>query len=176
MTLFLPELALLLTALVFFFASLAKLKETRLQGLGLLFSGIAVLVSLYSYGMHGSLFFNAYRVDAFSQIFKVIIAFGLFIVIYLGSGLYGIDTDLRPEYYLFLTLSAFGLMVMSSAVELITIILCLEIHSFALFIIIPFRKQGAYRQQMEAGIKYALFGAAASGISLYGMIFIRSTR
>jgi proton-translocating NADH-quinone oxidoreductase chain N len=172
MTLFLPELALLLTAVVFFFASLGKLKETYLQGLGLLFSGIAVLVSLYAYGMHGSLFFNAYRVDAFSQIFKVIIAFGLFIVIYLGDGLYGIDTDLRPEYYLFLTLSAFGLMVMSSAVELITIILCLEIHSFALFIIIPFRKQGAYRQQMEAGIKYALFGAAASGISLYGISYI----
>jgi proton-translocating NADH-quinone oxidoreductase chain N len=172
MTLFLPELGLLLTAVVFFFASLGKLKETRLQGLGLLFSGIAVLVSIYSYGMQGTLFFNAYRVDAFSQIFKVIIAFGLFIVIYLGKGLYGIDHTLRPEYYLFLTLSAFGLMVMSSAVELITIILCLEIHSFALFIIIPFRKQGAYRQQMEAGIKYALFGAAASGISLYGISYI----
>ena len=110
--------------------------------------------------------------DAFSQIFKVIITFGLFIVIYLGRGLYGIDNTLRPEYYLFLTLSAFGLMCMSSAVELITIILSLEIHSFALFIIIPFRKHGAYRRQMEAGIKYALFGAAASGISLYGMSYI----
>ncbi|MDH4205884.1 MAG: NADH-quinone oxidoreductase subunit N [Desulfobacteraceae bacterium] len=172
MTLFLPELALLIMALVFFFASLANLKETRLQGLGLLFSAIAVLVSVSSYGMEGSLFFNAYRVDAFSQMFKVIITFGLFIVIYLGKGLYGIDNTLRPEYYLFMTLSAFGLMCMSSAVELITIILSLEIHSFALFIIIPFRKHGAYRKQMEAGIKYALFGAAASGISLYGMSYI----
>jgi NADH-quinone oxidoreductase subunit N len=172
MTLFLPELALILMALVFFFASLANLKETRLQALGLLFSAIAILVTVSSYGMEGTLFFNAYRVDAFSQIFKVIITFGLFIVIYLGKGLYGIDNTLRPEYYLFMTLSAFGLMCMSSAVELITIILSLEIHSFALFIIIPFRKHGAYRRQMEAGIKYALFGAAASGISLYGMSYI----
>ena len=172
MTLFLPELALIFMALVFFFASLGNLKESRLQGLGLLFSAIAVLVSVSSYGMEGSLFFNAYRVDAFSQMFKVIITFGLFIVIYLGKGLYGIDNTLRPEYYLFMTLSAFGLMCMSSAVELITIILSLEIHSFALFIIIPFRKHGAYRKQMEAGIKYALFGAAASGISLYGMSYI----
>jgi proton-translocating NADH-quinone oxidoreductase chain N len=172
MTLFLPELALLIMALVFFFASLANLKETRLQALGLLFSAIAILVTVSSYGMEGTLFYNAYRVDAFSQIFKVIITFGLFIVIYLGRGLYGIDNTLRPEYYLFLTLSAFGLMCMSSAVELITIILSLEIHSFALFIIIPFRKHGAYRRQMEAGIKYALFGAAASGISLYGMSYI----
>jgi len=172
MTLYLPELALLIMALVFFFASLTNLKETRLQALGLLFSAIAILVTVSSYGMEGTLFFNAYRVDAFSQIFKVIITFGLFIVIYLGKGLYGIDNTLRPEYYLFMTLSAFGLMCMSSAVELITIILSLEIHSFALFIIIPFRKHGAYRRQMEAGIKYALFGAAASGISLYGMSYI----
>ncbi len=172
MTLFLPELALIFMALVFFFASLGNLKESRLQGLGLLFSAIAVLVSVSSYGMEGSLFFNAYRVDAFSQMFKVIITFGLFIVIYLGKGLYGIDNTLRPEYYLFMTLSAFGLMCMSSAVELITIILSLEIHSFALFIMIPFRKHGAYRKQMEAGIKYALFGAVASGISLYGMSYI----
>ena len=172
MTLFLPEITILIMALGFFLASLANLKETRLQALGLLFSAIAILVTISTYGMEGTLFFNAYRVDAFSQIFKVIITFGLFIVIYLGRGLYGIDNTLRPEYYLFLTLSAFGLMCMSSAVELITIILSLEIHSFALFIIIPFRKHGAYRRQMEAGIKYALFGAAASGISLYGMSYI----
>jgi len=172
MTLFLPEITMLLMALVFFFASLANLKEARLQALGLLFSAIAILITISSYGMEGTLFFNAYRVDAFSQIFKVIITFGLFIVIYLGKGLYGIDNTLRPEYYLFMTLSAFGLMCMSSAVELITIILSLEIHSFALFIIIPFRKHGAYRRQMEAGIKYALFGAAASGISLYGLSYI----
>lgn len=159
-------------ALVFFFASLVNLKETRLQALGLLFSAVTILVTASTYGMEGTLFFSAYRVDVFSQMFKVIITFGLFIVIYLGKGLYGIDNTLRPEYYLFMTLSAFGLMCMSSAVELITIILSLEIHSFALFIIIPFRKHGAYRRQMEAGIKYALFGAAASGISLYGMSYI----
>ncbi len=170
--LYLPELTLLFMALVFFVVSLGNLKESRLRSLGLLLSAIAVIASVYSYGLNGSLFFDAYRVDAFSQLFKVIITFGLFIVIYLGEGLYGIDDTLRPEYYLFLTISAFGLVSMSSAVELITIIICLEISSFALFIIIPFRKKGAYREQMEAGIKYALFGVAASGITLYGMSYI----
>ena len=172
MALSLPALPLLLMALVFFFASLGNLKESRLRSLGLLLSAIAVTASVYSYGFKGSLFFEAYRVDAFSQVFKVIITFGLFIVIYLGDGLYGVDDTLRPEYYLFLTISAFGLLSMSSAVELITIIISLEISSFALFIIIPFRKQGAYREQMEAGIKYALFGVTASGITLYGMSYI----
>ena len=172
MILFLPELALTFMILVFFFVSLTKLNQPRLQWMGLVLSAMAVVTSVYTYGQEGSLFFDAYRIDAFSQMFKVIITFGLFIVIYLGEGLSGIDKTLKPEYYLFLTLSTFGLVCMSSAVELITIILSLEIASFALFIIIPFRKHGAYRKPMEAGIKYALFGAAASGITLYGMSYI----
>ena len=172
MILFLPELALTFMILVFFFVSLTKLNQARLQWMGLVLSAMAVVASVYTYGQEGSLFFDAYRIDAFSQLFKVIITFGLFIVIYLGEDLSGIDKTLKPEYYLFLTLSTFGLICMSSAVELITIILSLEIASFALFIIIPFRKHGAYREPMEAGIKYALFGAAASGITLYGMSYI----
>ena len=165
MILFLPELALSLMALVFFSVSLAKPNQKQLQGMGLFLSALAVAASVYTYGQNGTLFFDAYRIDAFSQLFKIIITLGLFIVIYLGQGLSGIGTPLKSEYYLFLTLSALGLACMSSAVELITIILCLEIASFALFIIIPFRKHGAYRKPMEAGIKYVLFGAAASGIS-----------
>jgi len=172
MALFLPELALTFMALVFFFASFAKLRGALLQGMGLALSALALVIAIYAYGQEGSLFFDAYRIDALSQMFKVIIIFGLFIVIYLGDGLYGIDKNLRPEYYFFLTLSAFGLVCMTSAVELMTMMLCLEISSFALFIIIPFRKQGAFREQMEAGIKYALFGAATSGITLYGMSYI----
>jgi len=172
MILFLPELALILMILVFFSVSLATPNQKQLQGMGLFLSALAVAASVYTYGQNGTLFFDAYRIDAFSQLFKIIITFGLFIVIYLGEGLSGIGTTLKPEYYLFLTLSAFGLACMSSAVELITIILCLEIASFALFIIIPFRKHGAYRKPMEAGIKYVLFGAAASGISLYGISYI----
>lgn len=172
MVLFLPELALTLMALIFFFASFAKLRGASLQAMGLAFSALSVAAAVYAYSQQGSLFFGAYRIDALSQMFKVIIIFGLFIVIYLGDGLSGIDQNLRPEYYFFLTLSTFGLACMTSAVELITMILCLEISSFALFIVIPFRKQGAFRKQMEAGIKYALFGAAASGITLYGMSYI----
>jgi len=172
MILFLPELALTFMILVFFFVSLAKPNQARLQWMGLVLSALAVVASVYTYGQEGTLFFDAYRIDAFSQIFKVIITFGLFIVIYLGEGLSGIGNTLKAEYFLFLTLSAFGLACMSSAVELITIILCLEIASFALFIIIPFRKHGAYREPMEAGIKYVLFGTAASGITLYGVSYI----
>lgn len=172
-TLFLPELALSLMVLVLFFVSLGKPRTGFLQVLTLVLSAVAVLASIYSYGQEGTLFFNAYQVDSFSQIFKIIISFGLFLIIYMGTGLTGIESELHPEYYLFLTLSSLGLIFMSSAVELLTIIISLEISSFSLYVIIPFRRrQNTDRGQMEAGIKYILFGAVSTGITLYGMSYI----
>ena len=137
---------------------------------------IVFLISIASYKSSGMLFFDAYKVDAFSQIFKIILSFGFLIVVLLGAGvkngLKGVSKDLACEYYMFLTLSVAGLVFLTSAVELLTIVICLEISSFALYVIIPFRYQGGYKKQMEAGIKYVMFGALATGISLYGMSYI----
>ncbi len=63
-------------------------------------------------------------------------------------------------------------MLLSSAVELLTIFLALEISSYALFVVVPFRRPQANREQFEAGIKYILFGAAASGLTLFGMSYV----
>ncbi|GAB6095052.1 NADH-quinone oxidoreductase subunit NuoN [Desulfatiferula olefinivorans] len=177
MSLFLPELALIVTALVFFFMSLGKPQTLYLQRMALLLSGVIVFITLFVFGSvvdqpGQTLFFDTYRVDVFSQVFKIMLTVGLFLVIYLGRGLRGIAENLHAEYYLFLTLSVLGLVFLTSAVELLTIVLSLEISSFALYVIIPFRFQPGYRKQMEAGIKYVLFGALASGLSLYGISYI----
>lgn len=171
-TLFLPEIVLTFMVLAFFFVSLGKPKSGFLQGLALALSAAAILASVVTYGQEGSLFLDVYRVDAFSQIFKVLITFGLFLVIYLAPKLRGIEKSLHPEYYLFLALSSLGLVMLSSAVELLTILLCLEISSYAIYIIIPLRHNHEHKEQMEAGIKYILFGAAATGVTLYGMSYI----
>lgn len=177
MSLFLPELALIVMALVFFFMSLGKPGTLFLQRMALLQAGVTVCITLFVFGFvidqpGQTLFFETYRIDLFSQVFKIMLTVGLFLVIYLGMGLRGIDQNIRAEYYMFLTLSVLGLVFLSSAVELLTIVLSLEISSFALYVIIPFRFQPGYRKQMEAGIKYVLFGALASGLSLYGISYI----
>lgn len=177
MSLFLPELALIAMALVFFFLSLGKPKTSFLQNVALVQAAIVVFISVFAFKFvynqpAGLMFFDTYKVDEFSQLFKIILTFGLFIVIYMGAGLKGIQEELRAEYYLFLTLSVLGLVFLSSAVELLTIVISLEVSSFALYVIIPFRYQKGYKKQMEAGIKYVMFGALATGISLYGMSYI----
>jgi NADH-quinone oxidoreductase subunit N len=84
----------------------------------------------------------------------------------------GIEEEMEGEFYLFLTLSALGLVFMSSAVELLTILVSLEISSYALYVVISFRKGATRRSEVEAAIKYVLFGAAATGISLFGLSYI----
>jgi len=176
MSIFLPELALILMALIFFIMSLAKPKTSLVQTVALIMAVIVFLISIASYKSSGLLFFNAYKIDAFSQVFKIILSFGFLIVVALGSGvkngLKGITKELATEYYMFLTLSVTGLVFLTSSVELLTIVLSLEISSFALYVVIPFRYQDGYKKQMEAGIKYVMFGAIATGISLYGMSYI----
>ncbi len=173
MLIFLPELALITMALVLFVATLGSWSFKRLYGLTMVMSATVVVCAVASWGQEGALFFGAYQVDDFSQLFKIFIIMGLFAVLAMGEGLKGIETKLKPEYFLFVTLSSAGLVFLSSAVELITIFISLEVSSFALYVVIPFRKaDGQHREQMEAGIKYVLFGAIASGISLFGMSYV----
>lgn len=148
-----------------------------MQGVALVLSAVVFFISLISFQTAltqpaQTMFYDVYRIDVFSQMFKVVLTFGLFLVIYMGMGLKGIQENLKAEYFMFMTISVLGLVLLSSAVELLTIVLSLEISSFALYVMIPFRFQTGYRMQMEAGIKYVMFGALATGISLYGMSYI----
>lgn len=171
--LFLPELLLILLALVCFFVSLGgRVRTCFLQGAVMVFSTLALIAAAATLSQQGLLFFDAYQIDPLSQMFKVILCAGLVLVAWVGPGLRGIEQRLHSEYYLFLTLSTLGLVLLSSAVELLTIFLALEISSFALFVVIPFRQPYYSREQYEAGIKYVLFGAAASGLSLFGMSYV----
>ena len=170
--LFLPELLLILLALVCFFASLGKPRTGFLQALVMMFSTLALLAAAATYNQQGLLFYDAYQIDPLSQLFKMMLCAGLVLVAWAGPGLRGIAPRLRPEYYMFLVISTLGLVFLASAVELITIFLALEISSFALFVAIPFRQPQSSREQYEASIKYVLFGAAASGLSLFGMSYV----
>ncbi|MBD1401793.1 NADH-quinone oxidoreductase subunit N [Pelovirga terrestris] len=171
--LFLPELLLILLALVCFCTSLGNSPRTGfLQGTVIVLSLLALLATAATYRQSGTLFFGAYQIDQLSQLFKLVLCAGLALITWATSGLRGIEKRLHPEYYMFLTVSTLGLVMLSSAVELLTIFLALEISSYALFVAIPFRQPMNGRQQYEASLKYVLFGAAASGLSLFGMSYI----
>ena len=170
----LPELVLTAGALFYFVVSLFKTPDVRLQRYSGMAIGLLVFVTVcLTLSQQETLFFGAYVVDSYSQMFKLLITFAFTIVLIFGQHLKGISDEVRPEYTMFLFLSVLGLMMLVSSVELIAIFISLELSSFALYLLVPLRDdRTGIRVQMEAGIKYILFGVMATGFLLYGMSYL----
>ncbi len=128
--------------------------------------GIAAL----SLASNGLFLYDAYKIDALSQFFKLVISVGFFIVALNGKTLSTVDEDKRVDYFLLLATSAWGLMLLCSAVEMMTMVVCLEISSYSLYALVPLR--AGSKEAAEAGVKYILFGAAASAFALMGYSFV----
>jgi len=124
----------------------------------------------FSLGAEGLMFWGSYKVDGLSQFFKFAVALGFAIAVLNASSQPTLEPEKRADYFLLLSLSALGLMCLSSAVELVTIYLALELSSYSLYALIPLR--GREPRAVEAGIKYILFGAAATALSLFGLAYI----
>lgn len=171
--LFAPELILILGCLTVFFITLGT-GHDRLAARVAAGTGIAVTAACaLSLGWQGALFFQAYRIDLFSQLFKLFIALGLSAVVLFGRRLPDIRDDVRPEYFLFLLLGSLGLMMLVSCVELISLVVSLEISSCALYLLVPLRRESpGMRVQMESAAKYVMFGILATGILLFGMSYL----
>jgi NADH-quinone oxidoreductase subunit N len=169
--LFGPELYYLGLALVFFCLSLRRTPQAESDyKIALALSGIGVAVTLYCLFQQGDLFFKAYRVDLFSQIFKFALALGLFLVLGISHNLAHIEERYHAEFYLFLTTTTIGMMMLVSSVELLTIYVSLELSSYSLYILVPMRRGDGI--DVEAGIKYLLIGAVSSGFMLFGLSYI----
>jgi NADH-quinone oxidoreductase subunit N len=148
MMLFGPELYYLGMALVFFSLTLKRRVQVRRDyQVALALSAIGLLVTSYCLFQQGDLFFKAYRVDLLSQIFKFALALGLFLVLMISHNLAQIEERYQAEFYLFLTTTTIGMMMLVSSVELLTI-------------------------YVEAGIKYLFIGAVSSGFMLFGLSYI----
>jgi len=169
--LFIPELYYSVMAVSLLCLSMLRRSNPRRDYFTALFlSGVGVVVCLASVRLQGTIFYDTYRVDLFSQVFKSLLAMGFFLVVFLCSGLNGVEERLHPEFYLFLTTSTLGMMLLVSSVELLTIYVALELSSYSLYILVPLRK--GHGTHVEAGIKYFIVGASASAVMLFGLSYI----
>jgi NADH-quinone oxidoreductase subunit N len=74
------------------------------------------------------------------------------------------------EYFLLILLAVFGLMLLCSSFDLISVYLAIELQSLCLYVLAAFNRESAY--STEAGLKYFILGAFASGLLLFGMSII----
>jgi NADH-quinone oxidoreductase subunit N len=66
--------------------------------------------------------------------------------------------------------AVFGLHLMTMAANLMSVYLAIELVSLASYLMVAYRSENAF--STEAGLKYVLFGAAASAVMLYGISLI----
>ena len=171
--LFYPELFYFAGGLVLFFMSMAKQsnpKQTYFTALSL--AVIGVVVSLSSGRQEGVLFFQAYRVDLFSQVFKVLLSLGLFLIISICADLKGVAQQHHPEFYLLLFFCTLAMMLLVSSVHILSIYVALELSSYSLYILVALRKDE--KLGLEAGLKYFLVGIFVSAVMLFGIALLYS--
>ena len=130
----------------------------------------AVAATLYQAGYPGLGFFGVVRVDAFSVFFHLLIGLIAALVI-LASFDYLDSQQVRGgEYYGLILFGAVGMVLMSSAVELVLIFVALEISSISTYILAGLRRRAA--ASAEASLKYFLLGSFATAFFLYGVALI----
>lgn len=170
---FLPELVLCAGALLLFCISLGQDGTRLAQRAALGIAGLTLVSTLLCLNQQAVLFDGAYRVDPFSQWLKLTFAFGYLLIALLNGDLPDIQADVKPEYYMFLTVSVLGLMTLVSSIDLITLVVGLELSSFPLFCLVAMRRERpGQRVQMESAIKYIVFGITATGVMLFGMSYL----
>ena len=171
---FSPEIYYLLASLWFVARSIMPRSTSRGNYFGALFLAAAgAAICLITVKLEGSLFFNAYQVNLFSQIFKVLLSLGLFLVICLCPNLTAIKAQHHPEFYLLLFVCTLAMMMLVSSVHLLAIYVALELSSYSLYILVALRSDRG--MGVEASIKYFLVGISASALMLFGMALLYGT-
>jgi NADH-quinone oxidoreductase subunit N len=76
----------------------------------------------------------------------------------------------RFEYPVLIVLSTLGMMVMVSSGDFLTLYLGLELQSLPLYVLAAYNRDSL--RATEAGVKYFVLGALASGLLLYGISLV----
>jgi NADH-quinone oxidoreductase subunit N len=109
-------------------------------------------------------------VDGFSTFIKLLCLVAAALAILMSLDFLRAEKIERFEYYVLILLATTGMMVMASANDLMTLYLGLELQSLALYVVAAFARDNL--RSTEAGLKYFVLGALASGLTLYGSSLI----
>ncbi len=166
-----PEIFYVSAALAFFFLSFVMRPDSKREyRLALILAALGVAVTLASVRADGFLFIRAYRADLFSQVFKVLLALGLFLVVYICDELQELRQRHLHDFYLLLFTCTLAMMLLVSAEHLLAIYISLELSSYSLYVLVALRKNEDFG--LESGIKYFVIGTFASAVMLFGMALL----
>jgi len=165
----LPELMLSLGGLVLMMlAAFTGRRGTALVSwlaVALLVAASFALIGAPSHA--GPVFDGMLAADLFASFGKAIIFPASAVAIVAAHGWFERGTEHASEYSVLIVFAAVGMSVMVSATSLISLYVGLELNSLASYVLASYRRTD--ERSAEAGLKYFVLGALASGILLYGI-------
>ena len=169
---FVPELIVCLTMITAICVeSFYSRRESKRDLLfGVVFLGLVVAIGslIPSLGLKGSsIFTHALFIDSFSSILKIVMVLSTIGVMYIGLKSQDLNKSNRGEFCILSLGALIGGMLLSSAGNMLLLYIGLETLSILSYIMASLNKESD--RSAEAGLKYSLYGALASGIMLYGM-------
>ncbi|NIL98079.1 MAG: hypothetical protein GTO53_09770, partial [Planctomycetales bacterium] len=173
--LFLPELALIGTIILMLLLRIGTVTRRLLPTwlLALLGSAVALALSapwIFFAAPREEIFTGLLVYDSFTVFFRSLLVFFalLFVILTRISGIP--DEEDAADFYTLVLGAVLGMCLMASANHLLMIFLAVEMASVPSYVLAGMLK--GRRQSSEAALKYAIYGAGAAGVMLYGISLI----
>jgi NADH-quinone oxidoreductase subunit N len=166
-TAILPELIMLGTALLVLLLDLVLKGKRPLAYLSLAGVVAAGAASYATWGRDPHPFQEMLLSDSYALFINLVICLAAALSLLVAANYLERHDLQRGEYYALLLFSAFGMMLMGAANDLIVVFLALETLSISLYVLVGLNR--AAPASGEAALKYFLLGALASGFFLYGV-------
>ncbi len=116
------------------------------------------------------LFADMFSVSLYTAFAKVLVLGASAVSLVLALGYNEREGIARFEFPVLILTATIGMMMMISAHDLLALYLGLELQSLSLYVVASFRRDSV--KSTEAGLKYFVLGALASGMMLYGASLI----
>ena len=165
-TLALPEILLAVSGLVLLMVGVIPKRDMTFPVTMGTLGALLVAAVLVLGAPDGAAFHGQFISDAFSRFAKLLILLGAATGLLLALDWNERQGIARFEFPILVLFSTIGMMAMVSASDLITLYMGLELLSLSLYVIAAFDRDNA--RSAEAGLKYFVLGALASGLYLYG--------
>ncbi|MBF0332156.1 MAG: NADH-quinone oxidoreductase subunit NuoN [Alphaproteobacteria bacterium] len=172
LSLALPELLLVLGAMALLMLGAFR-KDDATRTVSLLSVALLGLVALMVWGLGGeraTTFGGMFVIDGFARFAKVLILAASALAIAMSVGWLEREKLSRFEYPLLMLFATLGMMMMVSANDFIALYVGLELQSLSLYVLAAYQRDSV--KATEAGLKYFVLGALASGMLLYGASLI----
>jgi NADH-quinone oxidoreductase subunit N len=163
----LPEIFLAVCGLAILLLGVMQKRDSSTMCIMAVLAAFLVTAALVMQSDTGLAYSGLFINDAFARYSKLLILAGGALCAILSLDYNERQGIARFEFPVLMLFSTVGMMTMASASNLMTLYMGLELQSLAIYVLAAFARDDV--RSSEAGLKYFVLSALASGLLLYGM-------